>query len=94
MEWKSVREYHAQFLYTLSSYPKAVRFTQTNKLWEGFWRYGWVSRLLVVLAVVAGLKFLSLIFNWFQQVDTSIKLNKPNATKNIQKILVHADIQS
>jgi hypothetical protein len=71
MEWKSVREYHAQFLYTLSSYPKAVRFTHTNKLWEGFWRYGWVSRLLVVLAVVAGLKFLSLIFNWFQQVDTS-----------------------
>jgi len=71
MEWKSVREYHAQFLYTLSSYPKAVRFTQTHKLWEGFWRYGWVSKLLVILAVVAGLKFLSLIFNWFQQVDTS-----------------------
>ncbi|NRB64420.1 MAG: hypothetical protein HRU40_15565 [Saprospiraceae bacterium] len=71
MEWKSAKEYHAQFLYTLHSFPSTIRFVRRNQLWDGFWTYGWVSKLLVLLAFIAGIKFVSLFFDWFNNVDTS-----------------------
>lgn len=71
MEFRSVKEYYEQFLYAVYTVPEAAIFTRRKRLWEGFWRYGWVSRLLMLLAIIAGIKFFDLLFDWFGQVDTS-----------------------
>ena len=61
-----IKEYSEQFRYTLFKMVAARRFIQEHRLWEGFWKYGWVSRFLVVVALLIGLKFLSIAINWFQ----------------------------
>lgn len=65
---KTLKEQYEQFLYTLHTVPEAITFTHKHQLWRGFWRYGWVARLLVVVGILAGLKFLSVFFKWFGQV--------------------------
>lgn len=64
-----LKEYSEQFRYTLFKMPDAGRFIQNHRLWEGFWKYGWVSRLLIVAALIIGLKFLSVAINWFQHLS-------------------------
>ena len=71
MEFRSIKEYYEQFLYVLYTIPVAATFTRRKRLWEGFWRYGWVSRLLILLAIIVGIKFFDLLFNWFNRIDTS-----------------------
>lgn len=71
MDYRSLKEYFEQFLYTLYSYPQAVSFTRRKRLWEGFWKYGWVTRLLILLALIAGIKFFTLLVDWFQGMDAS-----------------------
>ncbi|MCO6487393.1 MAG: hypothetical protein J5I98_03195 [Phaeodactylibacter sp.] len=66
-----LKEYGEQFRYTLFKMPAAGRFIQDNRLWEGFWKYGWVSRFLIVIALIAGLKFLSIAVDWFQNFSLS-----------------------
>lgn len=61
-----LKEYAEQFRYTLFKMPAAGRFIQEHRLWEGFWKYGWLSRFLIVLALLIGLKFLSIAITWFQ----------------------------
>lgn len=64
-----LKEYGEQFRFTLFKMPPAWRFIQEHRLWEGFWKYGWVSRLLIVAALLIGLKFLSIAVNWFQNIS-------------------------
>ena len=61
-----LKEYGEQFRYTLFKMPAAGRFIQEHRLWEGFWAYGWVTRFLIVIALLVGVKFLSVAINWFQ----------------------------
>ena len=65
-----LKEYGEQFRYTLFKMPEAGRFIQEHRLWEGFWKYGWVSRFLIVVALLVGLKFLSAAINWVQSFST------------------------
>lgn len=71
MKFRPIKEYYEQFLYAVYTIPEAAILTRRKRLWEGFWRYGWVSRLLIILAIIAGVKFFDLLFDWFGQVDTS-----------------------
>ncbi len=56
-----------QFVHTLRSHHRAVRFTRKHKLWEGFWKYGWVSKLLILAGIFIGLKFFSIFMKWINQ---------------------------
>ncbi len=49
---------------TLKKHVQAYAFIQKHKIWKGFWEYGWVARILMVLAILAGLKFLQIYFQW------------------------------
>lgn len=69
--WEQLKEQYTQLLYTLFTYPEAVRFTRKHKIWAGFWKYGWVSRFLVLLSALVGLKMVGSMTNWFRRVDTS-----------------------
>ena len=69
MDRASLKTYFIQFRDTMLTNSEAVIFIRKNRLWVGFWRYGWVSRALVVLAVLLGLKFLGTIINWWRNLQ-------------------------
>lgn len=56
---------------TLRKHVEAYHFIKKHKIWKGFWEYGWVSKLLMVLAVLAGLKFLQIYFQWLSEAYDS-----------------------
>ena len=51
-----LREQYQQFLYVFYSLGDGLRFTRKYRLWEGFLKYGWVSRLAILLSIIAGFK--------------------------------------
>lgn len=57
-------KYPRQLIATMRTYPEAYRFMLKNKLWVGIDQYGWVSKLLVFIAIVLGLQMYSKIFSW------------------------------
>jgi uncharacterized protein involved in cysteine biosynthesis len=65
------REYFEQFLFTLHSFPEAVRFFSRHRLWEGFWRYGWVAKFLLIIGIIASYKFMGIFFESLHKLDTS-----------------------
>ena len=46
-----------------------------HRLWQGFWSYGWVSKVLLGIALVLGVKFLMVFLRWFQKADMSHPLD-------------------
>lgn len=58
-----------QFQYALLKHREAPMFIRKHKLWEGFWRYGWVSRMLVVIALLIGIKLFSIFWNWWGKAE-------------------------
>lgn len=71
MYLEKARTYFRQFVFTLKKHREAVDFIYEHRLWEGFWKYGWVARLFVIIGVLISLKFLSILFNWLTQADAS-----------------------
>ena len=69
MDQKQLKIYFNQFRDTLLTNSDAVIFIRKNRLWVGFWRYGWVAKGLVVLAILLGLKFLETITKWWQHAE-------------------------
>jgi len=74
MQTEKLPIYFRQFIFTLRKHREAIDFIYEKKIWEGFWRYGWVAKLLIVLGVLISLKFLSIIFNWMTEADASTPL--------------------
>ncbi len=56
---------------TLRKHVEAYTFIRKHKAWKGFWEYGWVAKILMVLAVIAGLKFLQIYFQWLSEAYES-----------------------
>ena len=59
-----IRQILQHFQLTLRTHIKAIPFIVNNRLWHGFWQYGWVTKLLLFFGILAGLKFISVIINW------------------------------
>ena len=62
-------EFVEQFIQTVLTYRKAIGFARKHKVWQGFWNYGWVSRALIILAMIAGLKFFQIYIHWISQAS-------------------------
>lgn len=71
MEKENLITHLDQFRFTFLAHKKAYRFIQKHQVWKGFWEYGWVAKLLVVVAAIVGVKFLSILFNWFSNVEAN-----------------------
>jgi hypothetical protein len=70
----NIKEFSEQFRYTLASFYESVILIRRHKLWSGFWKYGWVSRFLIFIAALIGLKMLgnlSALTDLFQVRSTS-----------------------
>ena len=57
---------------TFQNYRKVYPFIQKNQLWNGLMDYGWVSKFLAIVGLIAGLKFSNIFQNWIQEDRTSI----------------------
>lgn len=66
-----IKKYILQFKDTILAHKEATFFIRDNKLWDGFWKYGWVSRMLIGLALLMGLKLWSVFFDWWNHTDAS-----------------------
>ncbi len=64
-----LREQYQQFLYVFYSLGDGLRFTRKYRLWEGFLKYGWVSRLAILLSIIAGFKFLEVFWKYANRVQ-------------------------
>jgi len=53
---------------TVRKHVEAWSFIKKHQVWKGFWKYGWVSKILMALAVLAGLLFLKMYFQWLGDV--------------------------
>ena len=70
MKWKEIdkKEQAEQFRYTLATFPEAARFIIKEKLWQGFWKYGWFSRIFTLIAVLIGISLIWDIFEAMKEV--------------------------
>jgi len=56
---------------TIQNYRNVYPFIQKHQLWKGLFDYGWVSKFLAVIGLLAGLKFISIFHHWIQDETTS-----------------------
>lgn len=71
MQLRPLREYTRQFGFSLAILPKTIAFIREQKIWKGMFSYGWVARIFILVALLGGLKFLSVFINWIQRVFAS-----------------------
>ncbi len=68
MQLRSARVYLRQFGFSLGVLPRTIAFIREQQIWKGMFSYGWISRLFMLLALLGGLKFLTLFVNWVNQL--------------------------
>lgn len=61
---EQVRSALGQFLFTLGHLRSAALLIRERELWRGVNRYGWVFKVLVIVAIIMGLSFLSTVTSW------------------------------
>ncbi len=50
---------------------ESIDFIRKHQLWNGLDRYGWLSKLLIVVAILLGLSFIKIVVNWWDKSDAS-----------------------
>lgn len=68
MQLRPLRVYTRQFGFSLAILPRTISFIREQKIWKGMLSYGWVARLFIIIALLGGLKFVSLFVNWINKV--------------------------
>ncbi|HMQ49944.1 MAG TPA: hypothetical protein PKA00_21175 [Saprospiraceae bacterium] len=71
MRLRNWKTYADQFRLTLKHESQAIHFIRRYRLWEGLQHYGWLAKVLLFFAFLAGLKFISIFFNWINQIKLS-----------------------
>ena len=66
MDSNQLKIYLIQFRDTMLTNSDAVVFIRKNRLWVGFWKYSWVAKALVFMAILLGFKFLNTVWNWWR----------------------------
>jgi len=57
-------KYILQFLETLNYAVGSLSFVRRHRLYIGFWKYGWVTKVLIALAIIVGLKLFLVFLDW------------------------------
>ncbi|MBR9920272.1 MAG: hypothetical protein GYB31_05475 [Bacteroidetes bacterium] len=58
---------------TWKHFIEAFKFIREKRLWDGFWKYGWATAILIILGVLVGLQFFSEFWNLLSGVWTGLK---------------------
>jgi len=52
------------FVQAIWKHYEAIDFLLVHRLWNGIFNYGWISRALMILAIVLGFQYVKLLLNW------------------------------
>ena len=88
-----IREYYQQLLYALHTYPQAGAFIIRHRLWNGFWQYSWVSKLLLLVAILVGLQFIGSVTDWFRSFQADDPLMTMSAAGGIFMKVIRDEYQ-
>jgi len=58
----------SNFIGTLSTFPKTLRFIKEHRVWSGFWKYGWIMPVLVLGGLLFSVRFYSVFIRWWSHV--------------------------
>ncbi len=58
------------FRFAFEKNREALYFIREHRLWEGFWKFSWVMRLLVFAGLIASFKFYGILRNWYGGAST------------------------
>lgn len=67
----SLAQFIKDFRFGFEKNREAIDFIQEHRLWEGFWKFGWVFRLLIFAGVFAGWKLFRILQHWYSAADMS-----------------------
>ena len=59
------------FQFAFRKHVEGVRFAIKHRIWEGFFSYGWLSRIMIFLAIILGLQFITTFFQWLNRQDAA-----------------------
>lgn len=59
------------FTTALKKQYEAIDFFQKHELWKGMFRYGWLSKALLILAIILGVKYFMVFTGWIGNVNSS-----------------------
>lgn len=90
---QTAKEHYNQLLYTFYTYPQAIQFIIKHKLWDGFWKYSWVGKMLLLGAILMGLKFIGSLREWFQQADVTDPLAAMSSVSNLMVNVVSDEVE-
>ena len=63
MRWQRILHHFTQMIQTIFFHKDGVEFLYNHKLWSGFWKYSWVAKSLVFLAMLVGWKTIMVIID-------------------------------
>lgn len=64
-----LQEQFPMFFQALLKHREAPAFIRRHRLWEGFWRYGWLTRILIVVALLVGVKVFSIVWGSLRKAE-------------------------
>ncbi|MEL6941517.1 MAG: hypothetical protein AAFO82_02525 [Bacteroidota bacterium] len=59
------------FMTALQKQREAVAFFQKHELWRGIFQYGWLSKALLIIAIVLGVKYFTVFLGWVGNINSS-----------------------
>ena len=62
------QQWVAQFLYTVKVYGKVPAFIRRKELWQGAGRYSWLTKFLMIAAIILLFNYMDVILDWFRGV--------------------------
>ncbi|MCR9289497.1 MAG: hypothetical protein NXI23_19155 [Bacteroidetes bacterium] len=63
--------YFRQFLLALVSWEQSWHFVKEHQPWKGLKEYGWITKIVVVGAIIFGFQFFVSLFSWVTNLGTS-----------------------
>lgn len=72
MDYKAYAQTHIeQFINGLIKHLDAMDFTLKHRIWEGTDKYGWFSKVVIGVALVFGIMFLNIVWDWWDDLRVS-----------------------
>lgn len=61
-----LRHHFYLFISTIGTSAESIRFIRRHRLWDGFWKYGWVGIVLLILSFLLSLKIFQIAKKWWR----------------------------
>ena len=65
----NIQAFFQQFIFTLKKHREAPDFIRKHQLWKGMFGYGWITQMLVIIALIIGIKLFSVVWDWWFKAD-------------------------